>query len=166
MKDNSYLKQVDRLLTSLRIFLLVQDTALETLLLPKLMQASVNTQAAFLANRLLFALIRIRPADTTPPPNQIWHWLYESTLFLLTQCNPNDRTLYNLQRTLKLPQSSRFFLFDIPHRNEEFSHIRCDIIPPELINDLESAFLHIVPFNRGPERLSKVLCLFETHHIS
>ena len=157
MKDDSYVNRVDDLLKDVRQYLLGQNTRLDTLLPPHLIRASAAEKAAYLADRLLFSVLKDNDELPLLPIGPLRLWLGETILFLFTRCNPNDRTLGNVRRMMDLDQGIRELIFGEDSCKGMFPRMRTDIIPKPIRDDMDAAFLEFVP----PEHVKAVYNQFK-----
>jgi len=157
MKDDGYVNRVDDLMKDVRQYLLGQNTRLDTLLPPHLVKASAAEKATYLADRLLFSILKDNDELPLLPISALRLWLEETILFLFTRCNPNDWTLGNVRRMMDLDQGIRELLFGEDACKGMFPRMRTDIIPKPIRDDMDAAFLEFVP----PEHVKAVYNQFK-----
>ena len=144
MKDDGYVNRVDDLLKDVRQYLLGQNTRLDTLLPPHLIRASAAEKAAYLADRLLFSVLKDNDELPLLPIGSLRLWLEETILFLFTRCNPDDWTLGNVRRMMDLDQGIRELIFGEDACKGMFPRMRMDIIPKQIRDDMDAAFLAFI----------------------
>ena len=135
--------QIRKRVDKLAALLLGQDTRLERFLPEHLSEEKEESKAGYLAETILFWAARSDSRLEPETLGEIYTWLYEIILYLLTRCVNNDHTFHGILDLLRLPLESRAILFGDAKHMERFQHVATEPEPPIPDEELELIFYNM-----------------------
>ena len=157
MHTQHYLVKTNELLERFRERQLGLDRQLDDYILRHLVRAAPERKAAYLAQRLLFILLRDGEQELqTLEIGRAQCWLYEVLLYLFEHCRWEDQTYSSLLKLIGLSADVRAIMFEPVKKEERFEHLRTDTSCPIDKNDLEAVFVELMPWKEREKRLEEL----------
>ena len=155
MYVTEYLRKTDELISRLRSKQLGLNRQLDDLMPPQLICAEIEVKACYLANRLLFMLLRNGDGDGGEwNIEEVYSWLYEVSLYMFERSPWEEQTFSGFLKMIGLPFGVRTILFGRIEKDTRHRHLREDPSCPFKKGELEAVFVEFLPRKEIGKRLS------------
>jgi len=142
MDAREYIRKTDELIRDLRNKQLGLNRQLDDLLPPQLICAETEVKARYLANRLLFMLLRNGDGDGGEwNIEEVYSWLYEVSLYMFERSPWEEQTFSGFLKMIGLPFGVRTILFGRIEKDPRYKYLREDPSCPFKKGELEAVFV-------------------------
>lgn len=135
------LGQLDSAFKQFRDICTGQYIRIYAVLPPHVQNMPVEYKVQYLVDQLMFSLTAVSPC-ASDELKRAETWLIGIVQFLLTRCNEDDQTFYNIAKLFRLPYDTRQYMFEEPI--SAYAALRSETKPPAAFEQFDAAVFFLL----------------------